>query len=172
MAFFLSALVFFVWRYRKRRQAETGGTGDAADGSSVSLVKIIPGRPSEKQELDSKEIEVLNSPVPSELQGIRDAAEMPVPHFVAELPGSMPASYQPGMDKTSSTPREDMGQASETGHEVSEPKSAENDGHFRRRSILKGRSLERTVSSPSTPSAGSGWRDVSSVESLESPILR
>lgn len=167
LAFCLSALIFFIWRHRCRRR---GDTGSASNGSSVSLDKIIPSS-SEKPELDSKEIP--NSPVPSEMHSARDAAEMPVPHFVAELPGSMPASYQDGKEKNRMAACEDMEPAPEAEHERSDPKSTEDAGagHCRRRSILKGQSLQRTISSPSTPSAGSARRDVSSIESFES-VLR
>lgn len=175
MAFCLSAIIFFIWRHRKRRQGEGG---DAANGSTVSLVKIVPGGLSEKPELDSKE--VLNSPVPSELQGTRDAAEMPVPHFVAELPGSMPAGYQPGIERSlTGTARGRSGDGGRTpGTEEHKRQGArsiddlDGGGYCRRRSILRGQpSLERTISSPSTPSGESTWRDVSSVESFGSPIL-
>lgn len=89
LAFVLSALVFFLWRCKKRRRQDLAGIRLP---SSISLDKIAPGV-TEKPELDSKTVPILSSD-PSELQGERDVAEMAVPHFVAELPGSMPLGYQ------------------------------------------------------------------------------
>lgn len=160
-AFFLSALAFFIWRHRKRNKQNMSDTGN---GSSVSLEKIMPDSP-DKPELDSSEIP--NSPVPSELQGARDAAEMPVPHFVAELPGSMPAGYQQGSDIARSVGEETKG-TFEMDQGVTQRNTGDGEGQCRRRSIAKGHSLHRTISSPSTPSAGSARREVSSVDSFDS----
>lgn len=131
LAFGLSALVFLIWRIRQRKREEMNGT---LVGSSVSLDKIDPF-PAVKPELDSTAIP--NSPVPSELQSIRDVAEMPVPHFVAELPGSMPSDYREGNEEKWKPARgdsADWGPTFEKGHEISKSKSVEADERCRRRS--------------------------------------
>ncbi|KAJ4392106.1 hypothetical protein N0V93_005728 [Gnomoniopsis smithogilvyi] len=91
LAFLLSALLFFLWRCRKRRRQDQNGTRIS---STISLEKIAP-RISEKPELDSTMVKPPPpSPNPTELQAERDVAEMAAPVFVAELPGSMPPGYQ------------------------------------------------------------------------------
>lgn len=143
LAFGLSALVFFIWRSRRRKREEMNGT---LVGSSLSLDKMEPPPPiMMKPELDSSTV-VPNSPVPSELQGGREVAEMPVPHFVAELPGSMPSGYsyrqerQDSLDERGvvSTRGEsaDWGSTFETVQEISTSSTPveANNGHCRRRS--------------------------------------
>lgn len=92
LAFGLSAVLFFLWRCRKRRRENRSGTRLS---STISLEKIAPGM-SEKPELDSTMVTTITppSPNPTELQGDREIAEMAAPNFVAELPGSMPSGYQ------------------------------------------------------------------------------
>lgn len=128
LAFMLSALVFFLWRCRKKRGDQNG----TRIQSPVSLDNIKSPE-FMKAELDSNPIP--HSPALSELQSFREAAEMPVPHFVAELPGSMPPGYSDSNIVCATPTSQVSALTSETG---SGPSPTEREGHVRRRSTIKG----------------------------------
>ncbi|KAL1852753.1 hypothetical protein Daus18300_012084 [Diaporthe australafricana] len=145
-AFAVSALIFFIWRQRRKRREENG-TRIESMISGAGDSKQSPGNgfaPDRKPELDSRAM--ASSAGLSEARADRDAIEMPplhvaatemeVPHFVAELPGSMPSGAETDKngEKTSQTdvPKSPLPTA-ETSQRESGPLGHQ--GHWKRRSV-------------------------------------
>lgn len=159
----LSAVVFFIWRHRRKRQRENGtrvesmisGIGD----SKPSPAKSEGFASDNKAELDSRAR--ASTAALSEAPADRDAIEMPplhiaatemeVPHFVAELPGSMPAGHDDGGEPTpvSDAPRSPLPTA-----ETSQRESGAlgQMGHWKRRSVARAQPQLRPISRSSISS--------------------
>lgn len=159
-AFAISALIFFIWRQRRKRRENEGTRIESTvfgDGDSKSSPDGFA--PDRKAELDSRAL--ASSTALSEAQAERDAVEMPplhiaatemeVPHFVAELPGSMPAGHDNAKngEQTSAKngPRSPLPTA-----ETSQRESGAlgNPGNWKRRSVARGQSQLRPSSRSST----------------------
>ncbi|KKY39635.1 hypothetical protein UCDDA912_g00339 [Diaporthe ampelina] len=113
VAIAMSAIVFCIWRYRRKRREEKG-TRVESMMSGVGDVKPSPASgggfaPDNKAELDSR-AGVALSEAPADRGAIEmpplhiAATEMEVPHFVAELPGSVPAGHGGGESGGGQTP--------------------------------------------------------------------
>lgn len=157
----VSAVVFFIWRHRRKRREDNGtriesmisGVGD----SKPSPAKSDGFAPDNKAELESRAR--ASTAALSEVPADRDAIEMPplhiaatemeVPHFFAELPGSMPAGHDDGGEHTPETdvPRSPLPTA-----ETSQRESGAlgNMGHWKRRSVARAQPQLRPISSAST----------------------
>lgn len=157
----VSAVVFFIWRHRRKKREDNGtriesmisGVGD----SKPSPAKSDGFAPDNKAELESRAR--ASTAALSEVPADRDAIEMPplhiaatemeVPHFFAELPGSMPPGHDDGGEHTPETevPRSPLPTA-----ETSQRESGAlgNMGHWKRRSVARAQPQLRPISSAST----------------------
>lgn len=150
-AFAVAAVIFFIWRHRRKRREESGtrvesmisGVGDA----KPSPAKSDGFAPENKAELDSRAR--ASTLALSEAPADRDAIEMPplhiaatemeVPHFVAELPGSMPAGHDDGGEHT---PERDVPRSPLPTAETSQRESGAlgQMGHWKKRSVARSQS--------------------------------
>lgn len=161
----VSAVIFFIWRHRRKRREESGtriesmisGVGDSKTSPTAKSDGFAPDN---KAELDSRAR--ASTAALSEAPADREAIEMPplhiaatemeVPHFVAELPGSMPAGHDDGGEQTPETdvPRSPLPTA-----ETSQRESGAlgNMGHLERRSVARAQPQLSPISRLSTSSS-------------------
>lgn len=178
-AFAVSAVIFFIWRHRKKRRAENGtrvesmisGVGD----SKTSPAKSDGFAPDNKAELDSRAR--ASTLALSEAPADRDAIEMPplhiaatemeVPHFVAELPGSMPAAHDGDGEHT---PKVDVPRSPLPTAETSQRESGAlgQMGHWKRRSVARSQPQVSPLSRSST-SASSTTTTTTTEDRRQSP---
>lgn len=176
----VSAVVFFIWRHRRKKREDNGtriesmisGVGD----SKASPAKSDGFAPDNKAELDSRAR--ASTAALSEAPADRDAIEMPplhiaatemeVPHFVAELPGSMPEGHDHGGEHTPETdvPRSPLPTA-----ETSQRESGAlgNMGHWKRRSVARGQSQLRPISSSSTSASSTRTTTTTTEDRRQNP---
>lgn len=164
VALAIAAVVFFIWRHRRKRRDENG-TRIESMISGVGDPKSSPAKgdgfaPDRKAELDSRARDSMAAL--SEVPGERDAVEMPplhiaatemeVPHFVAELPGSMPAGHDDGQEGGERTPETGGPRSPLPTAETSQRESGAlgHMGHWKRRSVARGQSQLRPISRSST----------------------
>ena len=164
VALAVGAVGFFVWRHRRKRRETNGartesmisGVGDSKSSPTTSGGGFAPDN---KAELDSRAraSTVALSEAPVE----RDAVEMPplhiaatemeVPHFVAELPGSMPAGHD-GKNASEQRPETDVPRSPLPTAETSQRESGPlgHMGHWKKRSVARSQSQLRPISRSST----------------------
>ncbi|KAI3399599.1 hypothetical protein diail_6238 [Diaporthe ilicicola] len=168
-AFAVCALIFFVCRQRKKKREKDGtSTGSTISGAGGDS-KPAPGgfATDQKAELDSRAM--ASSTVLSEAQADRDAAEMPplhiaatemeVPHFVAELPGSMPPVQYSAKQGGLKAPRSPLPTA-----ETSQRESGAlgNQGLWKKRSVARTVPEVSPISRPSTSASTASLPSTSS----------
>ncbi|POS77340.1 hypothetical protein DHEL01_v204263 [Diaporthe helianthi] len=169
VALAVSAVAFFVWRQRKRKRETTAnGTRIESMISGFGDFKASPTSdggfvPDDKAELDSKAR--ASTIALSEAPGERDAIEMPplhiaateleVPHFVAELPGSLPAGYDEGRIGSGRASGIDAPRSPLSTAEASQRESGAlgQMGQWERRSMARSHSHLRPISRSSTSSS-------------------
>lgn len=166
VAFAVSAVGFFIWRHRRKKRETTGnGTRTESMISGLGDSKSSPTSgdgfaPDNKAELDSRAraSTVALSEAPVE----RDAVEMPplhiaatemeVPHFVAELPGSMPVGHDGGENASGQSADTDAPRSPLPTAETSQKESGAlgHMGHWKKRSLARSQSQLRPISRSST----------------------
>jgi hypothetical protein len=171
-AFAVSALGFFIWRHRRKKRENTVTDKGTRNESMISGLggskpepEPEPGggfAPENQAELDSRaRANTFSSP--SEVSAERNPVEMPpshiaatemeVPHFVAELPGSMPEGHDGDLDRDAGSPsganppRSPLPTAETSQRESGALGHA---GHWKRRSVARSQSQLRPVSRSST----------------------
>lgn len=157
----VGAIAFCLWRHRRKKREENGtriesmisGMGDTKASPASEAGGFAPDH---KAELDSRAR--ASTLALSEAPADRDAIEMPplhiaatemeVPHFVAELPGSMPAGHDDG----GQTPETDVPRSPLPTAETSQRESGAlgNIGHWKKRSVARAQSQLRPISRSST----------------------
>lgn len=168
VAFAVIAVGFFIWRHRKKRREATANatrTESMISGFGDSKPSPTSGSgfaPDNKAELDSRAR--ASTTALSEAPVERDAVEMPplhiaaaemeVPHFVAELPGSMPAGHQ-GASGSERAPDTDIPRSPLPTAETSQRESGAlgQMGHWKKRSVVRSQSQLRPISRSSTSSS-------------------
>ncbi|KAG8168844.1 hypothetical protein KVR01_001593 [Diaporthe batatas] len=169
VALAVSAVGFFIWRHRKKkREATTNGTRIESMISGFGDSKPSPTSgggfpPDDKAELDSRAR--ASTTALSEAPVERDAVEMPplhiaatemeVPHFVAELPGSMPAGYDDYRNGSERAPETDVPGSPLPTAETSQRESGVlgQMGHWKKRSVARSHSQLRPISRSSASSS-------------------
>lgn len=166
VAFAVTAVGFFIWRHRRKKRETAGnntrtesmisGFGDSKSSPTTSGGEFAP----DKAELDSRAR--ASTLALSEAPVERDAVEMPplhiaatemeVPHFVAELPGSMPAVHDDGRNAGEQTPETGGPRSPLPTAETSQRESGAlgNMGHWKKRSVGRSQSQLRPISRSST----------------------